>query len=418
MTFNKNKILNIRSECVLCDSKKLVSVLNFGKTPLANSYPSSNNTKESKFSLTNLLCKNCGHLQLKEIINSKKMFENYLYVSGTSPVLEKHFVEYAKKIEKKFKLNNNDKILDIACNDGTFLKWFVKNKYKNVIGVEPAKNLRRENLKNKIDINTFFFNFRNSYILKKKYNSFKLITANNVCAHTPYLKSFFKGIKNILDKNGVFIFEVSYLLDVYRKLTFDTIYHEHMSYHTLMPLINFAHRFDLQVFDFDLVKAQGGSIRVYVSHKGSYKVALKKINKQILLEKKYKLFDQRTYYNYKIKIKDAKLKLRKIINNFKKKKFLIVGYGAPAKLTTFSHVLGINNNDLKYIVDDSKLKQNKFAPGKKIPINKFEILKKNSPDVILVLAWNFFDSIYSKCKKNIKKKIIYINPFPNIKIYK
>lgn len=418
MKFNKNKILNFRTECVLCDSKKLTPVLKFGKTPLANSYPSNKKERELYFSLTNMLCNNCGHLQLKEIISSKKMFENYVYVSGTSPVLEKHFKDYAKKIVSKFKINKNDKILDIACNDGTFLKWFVKNKYKNVVGVEPAKNLRKENIKNNIDVNTLFFNHKNSYYLKKKYNSFKLITANNVCAHTPELKSFFKGIKNILGKKGVFIFEVSYLLDVYRKLTFDTIYHEHMSYHALKPILEFSNRFDLQVFDFDLVEAQGGSIRVYVCHKNDFKVKSSKINNQILIEKKYRLFSKKTYLNYRLKINNAKIKLRKIINNYKSKKLVIVGYGAPAKLTTFSHVLDINKNDLDYIIDDNNLKQGKFAPGKKIPIHKFEKVKQKTPDVILVLAWNFFESIYVNCKRRINKKIIYINPFPNIKKYK
>ena len=192
-----------------------------------------------------------------------------MYVSGTSPVLKKHFENYFKKIKKIKKINKKrDKILDIACNDGTFLNFFKKDKFDNVVGIEPAKNLRHLNKKKNIDINTDFFNYKNSFKFKKKYKSFKIITANNVFAHVPDLKDFALGIKNILSKDGLFIFEVSYLLDVLKKLTFDTIYHEHMSYHSLKPLINFFNSINLEVIDFDLVEAQGGSIRVFVAHKG------------------------------------------------------------------------------------------------------------------------------------------------------
>ena len=195
------------------------------------------------------------------------MFENYIYVSGTSKVLSEHFREYSEKVIKRFKLNTGSKILDIACNDGTFLNNFVKKNFQNVIGVEPAKNLRGMNLKKNIDINTDFFNFDYSKKLKKKYGKFELITANNVFAHSPHLYDFSKGVKNILSSKGVFIIEVSYLDTVIKRKTFDTIYHEHMSYHSLKPLIGFFKKQELQVFDFELIEAQGGSIRVYVCHK-------------------------------------------------------------------------------------------------------------------------------------------------------
>ena len=259
----------VRKKCVLCQSNKLKKILNFKKTPLANSYVKSPKSKENFYPLICLLCSSCKHLQLQHLVKPEVMFEDYMYVSGTSPVLVQHFENYFKKIKKTFKLNKSkDKILDIACNDGTFLNFFVKDKFKNVIGIEPAKNLRYLNKLKKIDINTAFFNHKNSFFFKKKYKEFKIITANNVFAHVPNLKDFALGVKNILSNDGVFIFEVSYLKDVIKKLTFDTIYHEHMSYHALRPLINFFRSIDLEVIDFDLVKAQGGSIRVYVGHQG------------------------------------------------------------------------------------------------------------------------------------------------------
>ena len=418
ISFRKKKILR-KKNCVLCNSKNLKEVLDFGKTPLANSYPKTVDEKESFFNLSCILCKKCGHLQLKELINPKILFENYLYVSGTSKVLAEHFKRYSEKVIKRFNLNNNSKILDIACNDGTFLENFIKMKFKNVIGVEPAKNLRVLNLQKKIDINTDFFGLNLSKKLKKKYGTFELITANNVFAHSPYLLDFSKGIKNILSPKGVFIIEVSYLGTVIKKKTFDTIYHEHMSYHSLKPLIGFFKKQKLNVFDFELIEAQGGSIRIYVSHLNSHKVKKEKIRNQIKQETKNGLFSVQKYKFFLKKIIKTKNILKKIIKNQKKKNIEILAYGAPAKLTTFSHFFDLSKKDIKIVIDDNTLKVNRFTPGKKFLIKNFDYLKKNKNkyQVIIILAWNFYESIKKKCQK-LNKDFIFIKPFPVPKLEK
>ena len=218
----KQKIIK-KKNCVLCFSNKLEKTLDFKKTPLANSYKVKLKSKENYFPLSCYLCRSCGHLQLSHLVNPKVMFENYLYVSGTSKVLKKHFINYAKKMISTFKLNKKSKILDIACNDGTFLEYFKRKKYDHVVGVEPAKNLRKLNINKKIDINTSFFSENYSKFMKKKYGLFDLVTANNVFAHSPHLYDFSQGVKNLLSNKGVFVFEVSYLPTVLKKKTFDTI---------------------------------------------------------------------------------------------------------------------------------------------------------------------------------------------------
>ncbi len=413
--FNSKKY-KIKKTCTLCKSANLKVILNFGKTPLANSYPK-NKKKEFFSPLTVVLCRSCGHSQLRELVNPSIMFSNYLYVSGTSKVLKKHFEDYALKIIKKFNLKKKDLILDIACNDGTFLENFTKKKFTNVVGVEPAKNLRNLNKKKNIKINTFFFNYKKSFFLKKKYKKFKFISANNVCAHIPDVDNFFKGIKNILDDDGIFVFEVSYLLDVINKLTFDTIYHEHMSYHAIKPLIEFTRKNDLQVFDFDLIKAQGGSIRVYISHIDSKKIEQKKIKKQISLENKKGLFSETLFVNYMKRINNQKNILLKILNNFKHQKKNIIGFGAPAKLTTFSYKFNINNKMVPFVVDDNYLKQNRYSPGKHIKIISYKELGKKNFDAVIIFAWNFAESIIKRIKKDFKGKKIII-PFPKVKIIK
>ena len=400
-------------------SEKISKVLDFNKTPLANSYKKKLDIKDNYFPLSCVLCENCGHLQLSHLVNPEVMFENYLYVSGTSKVLKKHFINYAKKIISNFKLNRNSKILDIACNDGTFLEYFKKKNFKHVIGVEPAKNLRNLNLKKRIDINTNFFGKDFSIKMKKKYGLFDLITANNVFAHSPHLYDFSLGVKNLLSEKGIFILEVSYLPTVLQKKTFDTIYHEHMSYHSLKPLIKFFKSQKLQLFDFELIEAQGGSIRVYVSHLKTYKVKNFKIKKQINREIQQGLYSKNKYKIFYKEIIDTKIKLNKIIEDLKRRKLDIIGYGAPAKLTTLTHVFGLTRKDFKIVIDDNNLKVNKFTPGKNFLIKNFNFLKNNNKKykVIIVLAWNFYDSIKKKCKK-INNKFLFISPFPKPKIEK
>ena len=410
-----NKSFDLRRKCTLCASKNIKAVLSLNKTPLANSYPVNQKIKEEYFSLTTILCKSCGHLQLKEIVKPEKMFSNYLYVSGTSKVLVNHFKNYCNKMVSKFKLKKNDFILDIACNDGTFLECFVNKKFINIVGVEPAKNLRKINQKKNIKINTIFFDEKNSKILNKKYQKFKLITANNVFAHVPDLKSFALGVKNILDKKGVFVFEVSYLLDVINKLSFDTIYHEHMSYHALKPLIKFFDNLNMCVFDIDLIEAQGGSLRVYVCHKGSRKINNNKINNQITKEVSRGLFTVKLYKDYLQRMQKEMKKFQNFIRKYNSK--YVFGFGAPAKLTTFSHFFRVKRNQINSIVDDNKLKQKRFSPGQKFPIISFAKLQKLKCEIIIIFAWNFSDSIIKKLRKIYKgKNIKVVVPFPKLKI--
>ena len=406
-----------RKDCVLCQSSSIKEVLNFGKTPLANSYPSKKNTRENFFPLVCCFCEDCGHLQLKYLVNPNIMFKNYMYVSGTSKVLVEHFKNYFLSIQKKINLNKSrDKILDIACNDGTFLNFFIKGGFKNVIGVEPAKNLKKLNKEKQIDINSFFFTHKNSFKLKKKYKSFKIITANNVCAHIPDIRDFVLGVKNILEPDGLFIFEVSYLKDVIKKLTFDTIYHEHMSYHSIKPLLSFFESLGMSVLDFDLVEAQGGSIRVYVGHKNQ-KINKKKINNQVKKEEQMGLLDEKLFKKFHKRIQNQKKEITTIIDkNITKKDKILVGYGAPAKVTTFSHVFNLGAQSIEYIIDDNPLKHNKYTPGKNIKIISFEELKEINFDYIIILAWNFAPSIIKKLRKFIKKPFKIIVPFPKVTI--
>ena len=238
-----------------------------------------------------------------------------------------------------------------------------------------------------------------------------------MCAHVNDLNDFFKGVKNLLDEKGIFVFEVSYLGSVIKKKTFDTIYHEHADYHSLSPLVNFVKKFQLEIFDFKIVKAQGGSIRVYVGHKNKQKKKYKKINKQINFEKNnLQLFKSSSFKIFEKKIILVKKELNKLLYNLKKNNKTIIGYGAAAKTTTLLNYFNINKDTINFIVDDNLLKQNKFTPGTHIPIKASDYIYKTNVDYIIILAWNYSSHIISLHKNFKKKGGKFIIPFPQIKI--
>jgi 2-polyprenyl-3-methyl-5-hydroxy-6-metoxy-1,4-benzoquinol methylase len=407
-----------QKKCRLCDNKHLSTVIDLNKTPLANSFLKKKELKkkEKYYPLKVNFCKKCFHLQLSHIVNAKNMFDDYLYLTNTSRQNVDHFKSYAKKIKKIMNTKEKLSILDIASNDGTFLKFFNKKKY-NRLGIDPAKNLSKFTKKLGISQLQMYFTFDNSKIIKKRFKRFNIITANHVCAHVSDLIDFFKGVKNLLDINGIFVFEISYLGSVIKKKIFDTIYHEHADYHALKPLIQFVKRFGLEIFDFEIVKAQGGSLRVYTCNAGSKKINKEKIKKQIFFEKNIlKLFQPSTYRKFEKEIIKVKDKLNIILNKLKKDKKKVAGYGAAAKTTTLLNYFNINKNTINFIVDDNPLKQNRYSPGTHIPIKSSNEIYKKKPDYIIILAWNYASHIINLHKKFKKIKGKFIIPFPKIKI--
>ena len=406
--------------CRLCGNKDIIRVFNLGYTPLANSYSNKNvSSKLKKYPLGLNLCNGCGHLQLSHSVKPEKMFSNYLYKTNTSYKNFLHFKNYANKIKKKFS-RKGDKILDIASNDGTFLNFFNKKKFFRV-GIDPAKNLKKLTTNRGIIQIDDFFTEKTSFKIKKKYQKFDIITANHVCAHVENLNDFFRGVKNLLKDDGIFIFEVSYRGSVLKKNTFDTIYHEHLDYHALSPISKFIKKFNLKLFDFEITEAQGGSLRVYVSKNLRIRNK-KKINNQLIKEKKiYKLFNINTYKIFREKINNCKVQLQRILKDFDKKNYNIAGYGAAAKTTTLLNYFNLNKNKtIKFIFDDNKLKQGLYLPGTQIKILDPRYLFRENLDILIIFAWNYSDIIIKNIKKKLKKKksLKFLVPFPKPKILK
>ena len=403
--------------CLICKGKKLTCFLSLGDLPLANSYLTKKELKkrELKIPLDIYYCHTCHLAQLLDIVDRGQLFNNYAYFSSASSTLVLHFEEYAKDVMKKFPLLARQLTIDVGSNDGVLLKP-LKKLGARALGVDPATNIttivNKEHLET---INDFF----GSHIIPRIFNTYGkagIITANNVLAHTDKIHDILNATKQILDPNGVFIFEIQYLADLLQKNEFDAMYHEHICYFSLHSITYLLEQYDLQVFDVLHVDNHGGSLRVYASHKsGPFRVK-NSVQKLIQKERALKLNEEKIYKKFAKQPLIIRKTLTGMLKNLKKQGKKIVGYGAPAKATTLLNFCSITNQTIDYITDTTFSKQNLFMPGNLIPILPPETIKENIPDYIIILAWNSAEPIMKKEQWFTKQGGKFIIPIPYPKI--
>lgn len=403
------------TECRLCSSKKIKQIYNFGLIPIGNNLLRSKvgSLNSKKFPLTLMNCLLCNHFQLSISIDPKILYaKNYTYLTGVTKTFKEHFSDYSTWIIKKCKIKKNSLILDIGSNDGTCLNYFKKKKMR-VLGIDPAKI--PSSIANKKGINTInnFFNKLNALKIKKKYGNFDFITSHNVLAHTENIQEIFYSIYDLLKDDGFFCFEIGYFKDVIRQNLFDTIYHEHLDYHSARPLINFLQKIGFSIIDLSTNKIQGGTLRILVQ-KRELKIKAKKIDNFI---KKEKQFFSRI--NLGEKFKDFKKTLLKLNLQIKKEIIenkTIYAYGSPTKASLLLISSKLNKKIIQNSYEDNILKCNKYIPGTDVKILSTNKIRIDSGSIIIILAWNFYQEIGKRLKnQNIKNTKLLI-PLPKLKI--
>lgn len=405
--------------CRLCNSRNLSKILDLGNTPPGNNLKYKV-CSQKKFPLEVYFCQDCSHSQLGHVVHPSYLFQNnYSYLSSISEVFLKHLEQYSKKMINKFKLDNHSLVVDIGSNDGSCLSFF-KKKSIGVVGVDPAKNIAT--IANKKGIKTIP-SFFNSNVVKKilsNYGKADLITSHNCLAHIDNLSQIFNLSKKLLSKNGVMVLEVGYFYEVLKNNWFDTIYHEHLDYHIFSSLYYFFKKKKFTVFDVEIVKPQGGSLRIYLKKDENNLSQLKinnRVKKLLEKEKKVKLNSIIYYRNFSKNLDQIKQKLNILLKKIKNNNKIIYGYGAPTKATTLMNFFNIDSSIISYIFEDNPLKINKFTPNN-IKIISANELNLKKPDYILILAWNFAESIIQKNKSFIKSGGKFIIPLPIPKIIK
>ena len=404
--------------CRICGCKIGKTFVDLGHTPLSNSYLKKNMIKnEKKFPLHALICTKCMLVQLEEFENPKKIFSEYAYFSSYSRTWLKHAEEYVNKMIKKFNLNSDNLVMEIASNDGYLLQYFKKYKIP-VLGIEPAKNVAKIAQKKKIPTITKFFGTKLAKEIVKSGKQPDLLLGNNVLAHVPKLNDFVEGLKILLKYKGVITLEVPHILQLIDKNQFDTIYHEHFSYFSLITLKKLFEMHELRIFDVEKLNTHGGSLRIFVKHKdNNFQKERKSVKKMLEKEKTFGLKKISTYTNFSQEVNLIKKELLHFLHKAKEDKKTVVGYGAPAKGNTLLNFCEINFELIDYTVDISPHKQGMYLPGSHILIKKPNEIFKTKPDYVLILPWNLKKEIMVQMKDIREWGGKFVIPIPEVKIY-
>jgi SAM-dependent methyltransferase len=403
----------VRKSCRICGSKKLLLILNLGKTPLADLFVKDPNTKEKKFPLVVKVCRKCFLVQLSHDVDDELLFgNNYAFYTGGSPSSLPYFKKYAEDVIERFPKESKKFTLEIASNDGTLLRHFQKAGCK-ILGVDPAKNVTEFANEQNIETLPIFFDHKTAVDLAKKRGKAGIIIANNVIAHVTDPKDFLKGIKEMLASSGVAIIECQYFPYLLFNNQFDNVYHEHRSFFSLTPLNKAIKSVGLKLIDVEEYDTQGGSIRIFIAHSKSNRKVSEKVTQMLKTEKQIGLLDLNTYLGFPSRINYIKYKLISILEELKKEGYSIAGYGASAKSNTLLNYCGIDINYLDYIVDKTPYKIGMFTPGTHIPVVGSE---KKRPDFYLLLVWNYASGILQREEDFRKKGGKFIIPIPTPQI--
>ena len=371
---------------------------------------------EEKFELSCLFCESCGLVQLSKVVNPILMFKNYVYVTSMARVMMNNFSSLSYQIYKGYKLNKQSLVVDIGSNDGSLLTFF-KNYGTKVLGVDPAKNLSKIALMKGIPTETRLFNSSSAKLIRKKYGFADVITATNVVAHIDNLHALFEGVSILLKKNGAFVTEFPYFVDLFKKNEFDTIYHEHLSYFSLKPWMKLIDLFGFEVVSVQKLSIHGGSIRLVHQRKDkARKSILKTVKYLISVEENYEIYSKKALLQFANRVENMKSELMSLLTDLKRKRKRIVGYGAAAKGNVLANYFGIDTGILDYIVDSTPYKQGLFTPGTHIPIFGESKLAEDKPDYALIFAWNFADEIIEKERNFRKNGGKFIIPIPKIRV--
>ncbi len=400
-----------RRDCRLCGSTALEQVVQLAPTPPANAF-TARAEPQATFPLELMMCSNCEHLQLHHVVDPELLFRDYVYAAGTSPVFVAHFKRYAEEAISRFALGAGDLVVDVGSNDGTLLGFFQSSGLR-VLGIDPAREIARRATEAGIPTLPEFLDIATARRIRAEHGPARLVTANNVFAHVDDLAGFVAAVRELLAPDGVFIFEVSYALDVYEKTLFDTIYHEHLDYHSVKPLVGFFERAGLPLFAAERVPTHGGSLRGMA---GAGRLVDDAVGKRLAEEGVAQIGGATSWRAWSARIDALRDQLVALLAGLKAEGRSIAGYGAPAKATTLLGNFGLGTETLDFIVDDSPLKQGLLTPGSHIPVVAASALSERRPDYLLVLAWNFADSIIARNAPFKEAGGRFIVPVPEVRV--
>lgn len=401
------------SGCRVCGQSNFKPILDYGKTALANRFLKAEqlDSPEPKVSLRLVLCSDCGLVQIDENVPPKELFQNYVYVTGTSDHAVRHANQLAKSIVERYQLGPNDLVLEAASNDGTVLKAFSKLGVRT-LGIEPAMNIAVRAAQEGVDSVAVYFGEHSAEFIRNRSGPAAVFLARHVLAHVPDLHGFLRGAAACLAEDGVAMVECPHLLPFYQNLEFDTVYHEHMCYFSATVLKTLGSYCGLELIDVEEVDIHGGSILSTFQPIGGPRFATQAVEEMLEREAEAGLIDPEPWAAFARMAAMAKMNLVAELRRLKAMGKRVVGYGAAAKGMSLLAYMGIGPDLLPYIVDKNPYKQGLFTPGHHIPVFGTEKLLEDKPDVVLILAWNFAKEIVAQQSEFMEAGGRFLLPLP------
>jgi SAM-dependent methyltransferase len=363
------------------------------------------------------VCDNCFLVQLLEYVSPDKIFSDYAYFSSYSDSWLQHAKNYTEMAIARFALDANSQVVEIASNDGYLLQYFVE-RHVPVLGIEPAANVAAVAQQKGIPSIVRFFGEQTARELALAGKQADLLLGNNVLAHVPDINDFVEGMKILLRGNGVITMEFPHLMRLMEENQFDTIYHEHFSYLSLLAVEKIFGAHGLTLFDVEEIPTHGGSLRIYARHTEDVS---RPVGARVLelreREKKAGFTCLNHYFSFTEKVKETKRRLLDFLIQTKRQGRSVVGYGAPGKGNTLLNYCGIRTDFLDYVVDRSPYKQGKFLPGTHIPIHHPDKIKETKPDYLLILPWNLKAEVIEQNSYIREWGGQFVVPIPEVTVY-
>lgn len=411
----------VEKKCRFCDSTLSVSVADLGMSPVSNDNikPEKLNAMEPFYPLHAYVCESCWLVQLQQFQAADDLFsDEYAYFSSFSESWLKHARDYSLKMIERFSLDAQSQVVELASNDGYLLKNFIEHGIR-ILGVEPCANVARAAEEIGVPSLVKFFGVETAREMVADGCRADLIVANNVLAHVPDLNDFVAGMQILLAPEGVITVEFPHLKQLIERNQFDTIYHEHFSYFSLLTVEKVFARYGMVIFDVEELPTHGGSLRIYIRHEAdSGKPVLEAVDKLRALETDCGYADTAIYKDYSEKVRETKRKLLSFLIEVKRAGKSVVGYGAPAKGNTLLNYCGVRNDFVDYTVDRSPHKQGLYLPGTHLPIHAPEKISETRPDYVLILPWNLKDEIMQQMSHIRDWGGQFVVPIPELQVLK
>ena len=403
--------------CRFCQSELSVTFADLGMSPLSNSYvpPERLRSMEPFYPLHAYVCGRCFLVQLEQFESPEHIFSDYAYFSSYSESWLAHCRAYTQQMRERFSLDGQSQVVEIASNDGYLLQYFLEAGIR-VLGVEPAANVAAVAREKGVPSEVAFFGVETARRLHAQGLSADLLLGNNVLAHVPDINDFVAGMRVLLKPEGQITMEFPHLLKLMQENQFDTIYHEHFSYLSLVTVQRIFARHGLKLFDVEQLPTHGGSLRIYACHQEDPRPIGIQVSRLLKTERDYGLEQLDTYRKFEARVQETKRGLLEFLIAARQQGKRVAGYGAPAKGNTLLNYCGVRTDLVEFTVDKSPHKQGRYLPGTHIPILAPEAIQERRPDYLLILPWNLREEIVQQMSCIREWGGQFVVPIPQVKV--